>query len=40
MSDKFPKGAVKVKLLIYEEPDFTTTPFYVTSVKYESPQTC
>ena len=35
--DKFPKGKVKVKLYIYEEPDFMPTPFYVTSLKYESP---
>lgn len=36
MSDKFPKGKVKVKLYIYEEPDFMPVPFYVTSTKYES----
>ena len=39
MSDKFPKGSVKVKLYIYEEPDFMPVPFYVTSTKYDLPQT-
>lgn len=34
--DKFPKGKVKVKLHIYEEPDFMPVPFYVSSMKYES----
>ena len=34
--DKFPKGKVKVKLHIYEEPDFMPVPFHVTSTKYES----